>query len=84
MPGEGSANSPIAMILGLVALSVILLLVGLSMRRKGKLRTRGPALIWALLTIAPLFGAGFALFAKHQVDLATGVDQPGVNRNLDH
>ena len=84
MPGEGSANSPIGIVLGLVLLSLILLVVGLSMRRRGKLRTQGAALIWALLTIAPLFGAGAAFFLKHQVDLATGAAKAGVNTNLDH
>lgn len=84
MPGEGSANSPIAIILGLVLLSLILLVVGLSMRRRGKLRTQGAALVWALLTIAPLFGAGAAFYIKHQVDLSTGAVKPGVSENLDH
>jgi hypothetical protein len=36
-------------------------------------------MIWAILTILPLFGAGFATMTTHVVEQATGETQSGVN-----
>lgn len=73
------ANGILAPLLIAVALSVLLAGLGMFMRRRGQLRARGPALLWALLTITPLFGAGAAMFLRHMTDEATGVTKPGVS-----
>jgi hypothetical protein len=46
---------------------------------RGKLTNSRAALAWAILTILPLFGAGFVYMTKHQVEQATGVTKSGVN-----
>jgi uncharacterized membrane protein YfcA len=78
--GEGT-NSPILMVLlACVAASVILTAVGVWLHRKRRLTSRRAALIWAILSIAPLFGAGAVMFAKHGVEMATGETRSGVDR----
>jgi hypothetical protein len=49
------------------------------LKKTGKLTSRGAALAWAILTILPLFGAGFAMMTKHSVEIVTGETQSGVN-----
>ena len=67
-------GTPIGPIVALVAACLILLVIGLLLRRRGMLRSRGAALAWAILTIAPLFGSGVVFFTKHQIDRAEGLD----------
>ncbi|MFW2830862.1 hypothetical protein [Sphingomonas sp. ID0503] len=69
--------SPIGIVIALLALSVILLLLGFRLRRRGALASRGAALGWAVLTILPVFGAAALFFGKHQVERATGEEQAG-------
>ena len=77
--GEGTANTGMGVVLALVAASLILFAVGMMLRRRGSLRSRGPALAWALLTVLPLFGSGLYLWTKHQVEKTTGETREGVN-----
>lgn len=77
--GQGTANTGMAVIYALVALTVILFALGMILRKRGMLRSRGAALVWAILTILPLFGSGFFLWTKHQVEQATGETKSGVN-----
>ena len=77
--GQGTANTGMAVVYALVAATVILFVLGMILRKRGMLRTRGPALAWAILTILPLFGSGFYLWTKHQVEQASGETQSGVN-----
>jgi len=76
-----AAPGPFAIILGLVVLSLILFAIGLLLRRRGMLRTRGAVYLWAALVILPLAGSGLLLFVKHQVEYATGETQPGVSED---
>jgi len=78
--GENGPGNPIlGVLMACVAASIILAIIGFVLHRRGMLRARGPALAWAILTIVPLFGAGFFLFAKHGVEAATGETQARVN-----
>jgi len=78
--GENGPGNPIlGVLLACVAASIILAIIGFVLHGRGKLRARGPALAWAILTIVPLFGAGFAMYTKHTVDNVTGVTKPDVN-----
>lgn len=77
--GQGTANTGLSVVLALVALTLILFVVGLVLRRRGMIRSRGAALGWAVLTILPLFGSGFLLWSKHQVEKVSGETQEGVN-----
>ena len=79
MGTNGPGNPILQVLLLCVAASLILAIVGFVLRRRGMLRARGPALGWAILTVLPLFGAGFAMFTKHQVELATGETPVGKN-----
>jgi hypothetical protein len=67
-----NAGTPIGLIVALVAVCLVLLVIGLMLRRRGMLRSRGAALAWAILTIAPLFGSGAILYGKHQIERANG------------
>lgn len=78
--GTNGPGNPILQVLMLCVLaSLILAALGFWLRSRGKLRARGPALGWAILTILPLFGAGFAMMTKHQVEIATGETPIGEN-----
>jgi hypothetical protein len=55
-------GTPISIIVLLTAASVILLVIGLALHRKGMLRSRGAALGWAILTVLPLFAGGWVIF----------------------
>jgi hypothetical protein len=78
--GTGGPENPILIwLLVAVAASVVLAVVGLRLRKNGMLRTPVPALGWAVLTILPLFGAGFAMRAEHVEDEVTGETQAGKN-----
>lgn len=79
MGQNGSGNPILGVLLACVAASVILAILGFVLRGRGYLVGRTPALVWAIITILPLFGAGFAMMTKHTVDEATGVTKPGVN-----
>ena len=76
---SGPGNPILIPVLLLIALSVAMLVVGLALRRRGHLRSRGAALGWALLTIGPLFGGGLVFYVKHQADLASGKVRSGEN-----
>ena len=56
--------SPIAIVLLLPADSVILLVIGLLLHRKGILHSRGAALAWAILTVLPVFAGGWIIFTQ--------------------
>jgi peptidoglycan biosynthesis protein MviN/MurJ (putative lipid II flippase) len=80
MMGTNGPGNPILQVLLLcVIASVALAAIGFWLRGRGMLRQPVPALGWAILTILPLFGAGFAMFAKHGVEQATGETKAGVN-----
>jgi uncharacterized membrane protein len=52
--GEGIYNPPaIIVMFALLGISVILLIAGALMRRRGLLRSRALGLIWACLVVAP-------------------------------
>ena len=67
-----STGTPILWILLLVAACLVLLVIGLALHRRGSLRSRGAAIGWAILTIAPLFGAGLLLYGHHQIEMMQG------------
>lgn len=77
--GTGADNGILVPLLLAVAATVVLAAIGFALKRRGKLRARGPALGWAVLTVLPLFGAGAAMFLKHTADEVTGKTQPGVS-----
>ncbi|MBB5711419.1 hypothetical protein [Sphingomonas xinjiangensis] len=77
--GQGTANTGISVVLALVAATVLLFALGMALRKRGMLRSRGASLGWAILTLLPLFGSGFFLWSKHQVEKTTGETQKGVN-----
>jgi len=79
MGTNGPGNPILQVLLLCVAASVALAAIGFLLRRRGMLRTRGPALGWAVLTILPLFGAGFAMMTSHAVGEATGETRSGQN-----
>ena len=78
--GTNGTGNPILIILFLcIATTVALAAIGFVLRGRGMLRARGPALAWAVLTILPLFGAGFAMFSTHVVEKVTGETKAGEN-----
>lgn len=78
--GTNATINPILLTTGLCILaSIVLAIIGFALRSRGKLRAQGPALAWAILTILPLFGAGAAMFTKHEVEHAVGVTNDGDN-----
>ncbi|HEX8381787.1 MAG TPA: hypothetical protein VF592_00280 [Sphingomonas sp.] len=78
--GTNATTNPILINLFLcIGASILLAVVGLVLHRRGKLAARGPAMIWAIVTILPLFGAGALMFGKHGVEQATGVTKAGEN-----
>ena len=79
MGTNGPGNPILQVLLVCVLASVALAAIGIWLHRSGKLSAKGPALGWAVLTILPLFGAGFIMMTKHQVEMATGDTKPGVN-----
>ena len=79
MGSNGPGNQIFGVLIALVALSVVLLVVGLLLHRRGSLASRGAALGWAILTVLPLFGGGFLYATKHVVEQATGVTRSNVN-----
>lgn len=79
MGSNGPGNPILQVLLVCVVASVALAALGFWLRSRGKLAAKGPALFWALLTIAPLFGAGLIMMTRHTVDMATGETQAGVN-----
>ena len=75
-----ATNNPILITMLLcIGASILLAVVGFMLRRRGKLRAQGPALAWAILSVLPLFGAGAAMFTKHEVEHAAGVTKSGEN-----
>lgn len=79
MGTNGPGNPILQVLLVCVLASVVLAAIGFWLRSRGKLAAKGPALGWAILTILPLFGAGFIMATKHQVEIATGETPSGQN-----
>lgn len=77
MGGDGPANGIFVPLLVAVGLSVLLAVVGFVLHGRGYFVKRGPAMIWAILTLLPLFGAGAAMALKHTADEVTGKTQSG-------
>lgn len=78
--GTNASINPILITTGLcIAASILLAIIGFVLRSRGKLRAQGPALAWAILTVLPLFGAGAAMFTKHEVEHAVGVTNDNDN-----
>lgn len=77
--GNGTGNDILVLLLLCVFGTIALAALGFWLHRQRKLTSRPAALIWAILTILPLFGAGFIMMSKHVVDQATGVTQSSVN-----
>ena len=82
--GPDAQGRPFAILLALVAASLVLVILGFVLRGRGQLRSRGLALGWAVLCIVPLFGAGALMFVHHAVDEATGKTRPGINSDPAH
>ena len=62
-------GTPIPIIIGLVLLSIILLAVGILLRRRGRLCSRQ---MWFIcVCVLPLAG-GVALYVQAQIDMMTG------------
>ncbi len=77
--GDSSDNVIVGVVLWLVALSVVLAAVGIWLGRTRRLRSRRIALLWAIVSIAPLFGAGVYMYLHHGVMEAEGITKPGVS-----
>ena len=76
--GDSSDNVVIGVVLWLIALSGVMAAVGIWLGRSHRLRSRRIALIWAIASIAPLFGAGAYMYLRHSAMEAEGVTRPGV------
>jgi len=77
--GEGTNSPVLGVLIACVAVSVALVALGFFLRRSGRITSRRGSLIWAIVAIAPLFGAGAVMFGKHSVDMASGKDKSGVD-----
>ncbi|SFP99889.1 hypothetical protein [Sphingomonas rubra] len=77
--GNGTGNDILVLLLLCVGGSIVLAALGIWLHRQRKLTSRGAALVWAIVTVLPLFGAGFLMMSKHVVEQATGETQSGVN-----
>ncbi len=78
--GTNATVNPILINLFLcIGATLLLAVIGWVLHKRGKLSARGPAMIWAVVTVLPLFGAGAIMFGKHEVEQATGVTKSGVN-----
>jgi uncharacterized membrane protein len=79
--GPGTDSPILGVTFACIAASLVLAAIGFWLHRKRRLTSRRAALLWAILSVAPLFGAGLAMFAKHQVEMATGETRSGVHRD---
>ena len=78
--GTNATINPILLTTGLCILaSILLAVIGWVLHKRGKLSAKIPAMVWAVLTVLPLFGAGAAMFTKHEVEHAAGVTKSGEN-----
>lgn len=77
--GNGTGNDILVPLLLCVGSSIVLAALGMWLHRQRKLTSRGAALVWAVVTILPLFGAGFLMMSKHVVEQATGETQSSVS-----
>jgi hypothetical protein len=75
----GPGNPILIPVMLLITLSIALFAIGLTLRRRGYLRGRGVTLVWALITVAPLFGSGLVFYLKHQAEIASGAVRSGQN-----
>ena len=79
--GENAPGDTILMnVLITIAASLVLLVIGIALRKRGRLASRGAAMLWAVLTILPLFGAGALMFVRHTADMASGQTRSGVDQ----
>ena len=62
-----------------VGATLLLAIIGWVLHKRGKLSAKRPAMIWAIITVLPLFGAGAIMFGKHEIEHATGVTNSGEN-----
>ena len=76
--GDSSDNIVVGVVLWLVIVSVVMAAVGIWLGRTRRLRSRPVALLWAIASIAPLFGAGAYVVLHHHAMDAEGVTRPGV------
>jgi hypothetical protein len=67
----------IGMLVALVGLSLILLVIGLILRRRGHLQSRTAALAWIILVIIPVFVIAPILFLQSQSVTSLGPPEPG-------
>jgi asparagine N-glycosylation enzyme membrane subunit Stt3 len=77
--GEGTTGSIYGVVLLLVVASLAIFSLGLYLRKTDKLKSRKGGLLFALLSVAPLFGGGFVMFAHHMEMFAEGVTKPSVH-----
>ena len=77
--GENTSTPIFTVLLMCVAASVALAAIGIWLNRSRRLTSSRAGLVWAILSILPLFGAGFAMMTTHVVEQATGVTKSGVN-----
>jgi hypothetical protein len=71
-------NAPIGILVLLTALSLALLAIGLVLHRKGTLRSRGASLVWAIVTVLPVFAGGWLILSPHDTRPmpTSGMQQP--------
>lgn len=79
MGTNGPGNPILGVVFAFIAASVLLAIIGFVLRGRGKLVTSRAALVWAVITILPLFGAGAVFMTKHQVEQASGETKSGIN-----
>ena len=80
MGGNAPGDTILMNVLITIAASLVLLVIGIALRKRGRLASRGAAMLWAVLTILPLFGAGALMFARHTADMASGQTRSGVDQ----
>lgn len=79
--GEGIYNPPAIMVMLLfLSISLIVLIVGTLLRRRGRLRTRGAGLAWAVLVVTPAIAASAVYWAEAGTEVATSDAGSGAPR----
>lgn len=77
--GTNEAGNPIlGVLIACAAATVLLAALTVWLGRHRKLSRRG-SLAMAVVAMLPLFGAGFLMATKHQVEIATGETPSGKN-----
>jgi len=57
--------SPIGVVVLLTIMSAVLLALGIWLHRRGALRSRPASLVWAIVTIVPVFVGGWVFTTQH-------------------